>query len=77
MTRPMPYVAALLLAFTGSSCERTDFVSHLTGFLSGLALGVYFGGSVPELRVRTQRVFGGIALAIVVVAWGIALGAHG
>jgi membrane associated rhomboid family serine protease len=72
-------VAAILLAYTGSGGARTDVVSHLAGFLAGVALGAYYGSIVREtgLGPRTQRLLGAGALAVVVVSWAIALGSHG
>ena len=33
----------VLLAWTGSGDQRTDIIAHLTGFGTGLAMGVYYG----------------------------------
>ncbi|MCP3905019.1 MAG: rhomboid family intramembrane serine protease [Planctomycetes bacterium] len=72
-------VAAILLAYTGSGDERTDVVSHLTGFLAGIALGAYYGSLARGIMLgaRSQWLLGLGTLAVVVVSWAIALGSHG
>ena len=72
-------VAAVLLAWTGAGGERTDVISHLTGFLTGIALGAIYGSINPGImvRARNQWLLGTAALALVAVAWAIALGSHG
>jgi MYXO-CTERM domain-containing protein len=71
--------AGVLLAYTGSGGERTDVVAHLTGFLAGIGLGAYYGGLGPgiDLGPRSQWLLGTGTLALLAVAWAIALGAHG
>ena len=72
-------VALILLAWTGSGNARTDVVAHLTGFLSGIALGAYFGSLTPGIMLGTRRqwLLGVGTFALVAVAWAIALGSYG
>ena len=72
-------MAGLVLAYTGSGGERTDVISHLTGFLAGIALGAYYGGFAPGIRIRRrmQWLFGLGTLGAIAGAWAIALAAHG
>ncbi len=70
-----PLVAAIaLLAFTGAGGERTDVIAHITGFLSGAALG-----AVPTLHrlhgAGAQWLSGVATLAAIVAAWWSALSA--
>jgi membrane associated rhomboid family serine protease len=72
-------VAAIVLAWMGSGGERTDVISHLTGFLTGIALGACYGSSDSGIRLgaRSQWLLGTAALAVVALAWAIALGSQG
>jgi rhomboid protease GluP len=80
LRRWLPLAAGvMLLAYLGVGGERTDIGGHLAGFATGAAAGVglaYVGQRVPQAP-RTQRVFGGIALAVFAFAWLLALRAHG
>lgn len=72
-------VAALFLAYTGSGGARTDVISHLTGFLVGIALGggyASFLAGHPFGR-RAQWIFGTATIALVALAWTIALLTNG
>jgi len=71
-----PLVAGvILLGFTGAGGERTDVLAHLTGF----AMGALAGVAHARLRVpggqATQWLAGALALASLVLAWRLALGA--
>ena len=68
----------LLLAYTGFGGERTDVIAHVTGFISGLLLGVLYAsiGRRIAVRPRAQLVFGFAALALVVLCWLLALWAQ-
>lgn len=72
-------VAAVVLAYTGAGGARTDVISHLTGFLAGVALGAYYGGFTPVVRFgpRGQWLLGLGTLALVGAAWAIAFAVHG
>ncbi len=70
--------AAVLFAMMGSGGPRTDVIAHLTGFASGIAFGAAFGGSTWSAPgPRGQRILGAAALAMLVIAWTIALPLHG
>lgn len=68
-----------LLALLGAGGERTDVGAHLTGFVCGLGAGWLWSS---RLRVhgppapRWQWAMSGAALALVGVAWLVALGAY-
>jgi rhomboid protease GluP len=71
-----PLIAGvMLLGFLGAGGERTDVVAHVTGFISGCALGVILG-KTPEHRFvsRTlQLVAGALSLITVAGAWLLAM----
>ncbi|MET0661311.1 MAG: rhomboid family intramembrane serine protease [Steroidobacteraceae bacterium] len=74
--RMAPLLAgAAVLAMLGSGGENTDVLAHLTGFLSGIALGVAFARVNTRRFERTsvQLTTGGIALLSVLAAWVFAL----
>ena len=68
-------VAVVLLAYLGVSGERTDVLAHVCGLAWGLILGVF----LPELLARgalrrsVQVACGGAALALIALAWGLAI----
>ncbi|MGI9473311.1 MAG: rhomboid family intramembrane serine protease, partial [Rubripirellula sp.] len=69
----------LLLAFTGVGGERTDVTAHVTGFVAGLALG-WAAASMPSEWLgsrRLQQISGIVAIALVVMAWTLALSSAG
>jgi membrane associated rhomboid family serine protease len=71
-----PLVAGtVLLGFFGFGNEgRINYMAHLTGFLSGVALGAGLGSTRPLQFSRTlQRGLLGGTLAIVLVAWVFAI----
>lgn len=71
-----PLIAGvILLGFLGAGGERTDVVAHVTGFMSGCALGAVLG-KIPEQRFESrglQLASGALSLAIIAVAWLFAL----
>jgi rhomboid protease GluP len=73
-----PLIAAVaLLGFTGTGGENTDVTAHATGFLAGAALG-WFASRLNPTTLRATRVqltAAAAALASVLVAWIVALGA--
>lgn len=71
-----PLIAGvMLLGFLGAGGERTDVVAHVTGFISGCAIGALFG-KMPEriFESRTlQLAAGAFTLLTVAAAWLLAL----
>jgi membrane associated rhomboid family serine protease len=65
----------VLLGFLGTGGERTDVAAHVTGFLSGLALGAVYGtlGNRLILSARTQFLLGAGAVGVLALAWVLAL----
>lgn len=67
----------LLLAFIGVGGERTDVAAHVTGFLAGLVIG-WLGCRLPArwlASCRVQQWAGLAAIALVALAWMLALAA--
>jgi rhomboid protease GluP len=63
-----------LLMYTGTGDERTDIGAHLMGFLSGMAGGILLSSLREHLdSPRLQRICGGLAFAILGIAWLLAL----
>lgn len=63
-----------LLAYTGFGGENTDVVAHITGFGSGLLLGVAAAAvDVRRLGASGQLLCGAAALALIGAAWARAL----
>ncbi len=76
LARWAPLVGAVvLLGYLGAGGARTDVAAHVTGFLSGLAIGALFGKPSDRLILarRTQLALGLAALAAVALAWARAL----
>ena len=74
-TRWGPVVGGLaLLMFTGTGDENTDIGAHLMGFVCGFAAGMLLTliGRMPA-PPRVQRLAGTAAIAVVALAWTIAL----
>lgn len=71
-----PLIAGvMLLGFLGAGGDRTDVVAHVTGFISGCALGLILG-KTPERRFESralQVVAGACALITAAGAWLLAL----
>lgn len=67
-----------LLGFTGTGGERTDIIAHLTGFSSGLLLGVVYGSAGDRLRFEApaQVLAGSASIGLLASAWWLALRAH-
>jgi rhomboid protease GluP len=74
--RWLPFGGGLmLLAYLGFGGERTDIGGHVAGFVSGCALGLGLAWAarwVPQASVA-QRAYGASALALIVLAWLLAL----
>jgi membrane associated rhomboid family serine protease len=65
----------LLLALVGVGGERTDVVAHVTGFFSGVIIG-WIACRMPDRFLadsRFQSVAAGLALAMIAMAWAIAI----
>ncbi|MET0988694.1 MAG: rhomboid family intramembrane serine protease [Steroidobacteraceae bacterium] len=67
--------AAAVLAMLGTGGDNTDVLAHLTGFVSGIAVGIAYARVNTRRfdRSRVQLATGGIALLSVVAAWVFAL----
>jgi membrane associated rhomboid family serine protease len=66
----------LLLVFLGFGGERTDVGAHVAGFAVGGLLGLALsrlGHRVPQ-GPRAQWCYGGAAVALVALAWALAIG---
>ena len=63
-----------LLAFTGTGDENTDIGAHLAGFACGFLTGVFLTLAARYLPQRSlQFASGFLAIAIVIIAWSVAL----
>ena len=63
-----------LLAYTGTGGANTDIGAHLAGFVCGFASGVLLTLVYPLVASATvQRFAGAVAVAIVALAWAVAL----
>jgi len=67
--------AVVMLAWFGTGDERTDIVAHLTGFLSGFAIGAVIGRSFNPQWAGTgrQSLFAVVTVFCLCLAWGFAL----
>jgi len=65
----------MLLAFTGMGGEHTDIVAHVTGFVSGCALGAVLGKVKQHRFARrsVQLAAGASSIAAIVAAWAWSL----
>ena len=66
----------LLLVHLGFGGDRTDVGAHVLGFLIGAGLGwalARWPEHAPQDE-RAQWIYGGVALGLIVLAWGVALG---
>lgn len=80
LTRWTPVIAGVvLLAYLGTGGVRTDVGAHVTGFLSGALLGALYGklGDRVVLGVGAQFLLGMSALAVLALAWALALASPG
>jgi rhomboid protease GluP len=69
-----PLVAGvILLGFTGAGGERTDVLAHLTGFAMGALAGIAHASWRNPRGGGTQVAAGLLSLALVGVAWMLAL----
>jgi membrane associated rhomboid family serine protease len=69
-----PVIAGIgLLAFTGTGGVNTDIGAHLLGFVAGFGGGLVVARLGVPIRRRPQIVAAALAVAIVVVAWAVAL----
>ena len=68
----------VLLGYLGTGGARTDVLAHATGFLSGLLLGALYGklGDRLVLSAGVQFLLGMGALAVLALAWALALAPH-
>lgn len=76
MRNSAPLVAGIaLLAFTGTGGENTDILAHLAGFVVGTGIGAlcaHLPMPAPG-RFRVQWIAGLAALALLALAWTLAL----
>jgi rhomboid protease GluP len=71
-----PLIAGVcLLGFTGVGGERTDVLAHLTGFGVGGAAGFLLALRRHPPGATVQALAGAATIAVVVLAWVVALGA--
>lgn len=67
------FAAIALLSFTGTGGEQTDVLAHVTGFVSGLGLGLWAAGrNIRYLGRIGQKLCAIAALTILMVAWAAA-----
>ena len=79
LARWAPLVGAVvLLSYLGAGGPRTDVLAHVTGFLSGALLGALYGklGDRMVLAAGVQFLLGMGALAVLALAWTLALTPH-
>ncbi len=79
LARWAPLVGGIvLLGYLGTGGVRTDVAAHVTGFLSGLLFGALYGklGDRMVLGAGAQFFLGMAALAVLVLAWALALTRH-
>jgi rhomboid protease GluP len=79
LRRWLPLAAGVMLvAWIGVGGERTDVLAHIAGFTTGVVLGTALALAhhlVPQDRIA-QRLYGGLALGVILLAWAMALRAH-
>jgi rhomboid protease GluP len=76
LARWAPLVSAsVLLAWLGTGGVRTDVAAHVTGFLSGTAVGALLGrlGDRVVLTTAAQFLLGMGTLLVLALAWALAL----
>lgn len=77
MRRSAPLIGGVaLLAFTGTGGENTDILAHLAGFVVGCGIGALCARlPMPQPgHFRVQWIAGFAALALLTLAWTLALG---
>ena len=72
--RIAPVTAAIcLLAFTGTGAgtgsDNVDVMAHLTGFLAGFGLGIWFAASRLPRGDKAQQIVAILATGFIVAAW--------
>jgi len=75
LNRWTPLIAGvLLLSFLGTGGIRTDVVAHVTGFISGMILGIFYAkmGNRVVFDSKMQGRLGLAACLILVIAWILA-----
>lgn len=68
--------ASVLLAWTGTGGPRTDVIAHLTGFTSGMLIGVLLCADFylwPNFLRRRQLLCAAITLFSILIGWTLAL----
>jgi rhomboid protease GluP len=71
--------SAMLLAYMGMAGERTDVGAHIAGLVAGALFGLglaLVGDRIPQGR-GAQHAYGALALALLALAWLLALRTHG
>lgn len=79
LARRAPLVGGVvLLGYLGAGGVRTDVLAHVTGFLSGVLPGALYGklGDRVVLAAGVQFLLGMGALAVLALAWTLALALH-
>ena len=69
------FATVALLGFLGTAGERTDLMAHLLGYASGCAVGLAWMLVLKrtDADVPHQTTFAVLSLALVALAWGLAL----
>ena len=63
------------MTYLGAGGERTDVISHVTGFLVGLGMGILYtrlGAMIPFRRI-VQLGLGAATLVLLALSWMLAL----
>ncbi len=79
LARWAPLVGGVvLLGYLGTGGVRTDVAAHVAGFVAGMVLGTLYAklGNRIELAAGTQLLLGMGALAVLALAWALALTSH-
>lgn len=79
LARWAPIVGGVvLLGYLGTGGGRTDVLAHVAGFICGLLFGTLYGklGDRAMLAARFQFMLGVVALAVLALAWALALAPH-
>ena len=76
MRRWLPFIStAALLAFTGTAGDKTDVLAHLSGYMCGVASGIFWLGiGKPQIVARKPQII--LALASIftlLLGWGLAI----